>query len=284
MDERKTLVFTLFRVQVHVSDQLPLLSNFRVPREILVAALTERPTVEHPRGSWHIGNVTEISPDGLYFAIGKQQPKRVGVLDADGDFHNHAALVAPNTHAILDLKYQVLGIAKNTDLAPEPKSVARRLRALLQATAVVRYLQCKVTIEVINDPTEFVDILSRAAAVTKFQVSYGLPNVWDAEEDFQKPIQKTSKELGSDVATATFKGEDLNREKLIRLTRAAAAIGKRAKAWVRRKKAQRPTPISTKENPATQAVDAIDESQLLRWAQETLQAVRGLYEDIRNRG
>lgn len=284
MDDRKPLLFTLFRAQVHLPEQLPLLTPLRSPGEILKAALLERPTVQHPRGSWHIGNVTDVPPSGLYFAIGKQLPKQMGVLDDEGDFHTHSAIVAPNTHAVLDLHYQVLGIAKNTELAPEPKAVARKLQSLLQATKVVQDHQCKISIGVITDPTEFVEILGKAAAVTKFQVSYGLPNVWDAEEDFQQPIQKTAKALGSDVATATFSGEDLDREKLIKLTRAAAAVGKRAKAWVRRKKNQRPTPVSTKENPATQAADAVDESHPLRWAQATLQAVRLLYEDIRRRG
>lgn len=109
MDDRKPLLFTLFRAQVHLPGQLPLLSELRSESEILKAALLERPTVQHPRGSWHIGNVNDVPPSGLYFAIGKQLPKKRGVLDDDGDFHTQAALVAPNTHVLLDLHYQVLG-------------------------------------------------------------------------------------------------------------------------------------------------------------------------------
>lgn len=285
MDEQKPLLFTLYRVQVFVPDQLPLFVSLREPVEFLKAALLEKPTVDHPRGSWHIGNVADISPIGLYFAIGKQLPRQMGALDDSGDFHTLNALVAPNTHVLLDLHYQVLGIAKNSELAPASSTVAKKLEKLLQAADVIAKSNAKVDISAIDDPAEFVEMLEKAAAVTKFQVSFSLPNVWDADEDFQKPFQRTSREAGASSAAATFKGEDLERGTLVKLTRAAAAVGKRTKAWIRRKKTSKPVPIAPKENPATHAAEPppTDPSQSMRWASETLLGIRKLYEEIRSR-
>lgn len=282
-DDRNQLLFTLFRAQIHLPQQLSLLSDLRTEPEILKAAILEKPTIEHSRGAWHIGNVKELPSEGLYFAIGKELPKQVGFLDDEGDFRNQSAIVAPNTHVLLDFKYQVLGIAKNSELSPEPKAVARKLRDLLRATEVVQQIGCKVSIAAINDPAEFVDMIREASAVTKFQVSYGLPNVWDAEEDFQKPMQETSKVLGSESATATFSGEDLNRDRLISLTRAATAIGKKAKAWLKRPASSKRIQVTTDKNPATQLAAQLDESQPMRWASETLDAIRKLYGEIRHR-
>lgn len=99
-----------------------------------------------------------------------------------------------------------------------------KLQKLLQATKVIEESRAKVDISVINDPTEFLEQIQAAAAVTKFQVSFSLPNVWDADKDFQQPFQETSREVGAEQAAATFKGEDLQRDSLVKLTRAAAAV------------------------------------------------------------
>lgn len=285
MEDHKPLVFTLFRIQVFLPQQLPLFVSLREPVEFIKAALLEKPTYDHPKGSWHIGNVAEIFPTGLYFAIGKQLPRRVGALDDSGDFHTLNAIVAPNTHVLLDLHYQVMGIARNSDLAPASKTVARKIQKLLQATDVMETCNAKVSISSIEDPTEFLEIINSAAAVTKFQIAFSRPNVWDADEDFQKPFQRTSGEVGADSAEAIFKGSDLERSTLVKLTRAAAAVGKKAKAWVRRKPTGKSVLVTPKEKPATHASEPIpsDESQAVRWASETLGDIRRLYEDIRSR-
>jgi hypothetical protein len=282
----KELLFTMFRIQVFLPKQISLLNGVDSSAKIIVEALLEKPTLNHPKGSWHIGNVAEVGADGLYFAIGKELPKNVGTLDDRGDFVNQHAMFAPNTHVVVDLKYQVLAIARNSDLSPAPKSVARKLRNLLQDTKVARDVGCRFSIDLITDPTEFVDTLLKVDAVTKFQVSYSLPNVWDAERDFQRPFQETSRELGSEAGTATFKGQDLERDKLVQLTRAAAAVGKGAKAWIRRKRTTRPVPITSSENPATYAAPAPEQSDVSqdpRWVHTILLSVRQVYEDIRSR-
>jgi hypothetical protein len=282
----KELLFTIFRIQVFFPKQIGLFSEADSPPRIIVDALLERPTLSHPKGSWHIGNLADLGSDGLYFAIGKELPRSVGMLDDQGDFVNQNTMLAPNTHVVLDLKFQVLAIARNSELSPAPKSVARKLQNLLQDTKIVRDTGCSISIDLITDPAEFVDTLLTVDAVTKFQVSYSLPNVWDAEDDFQRPFQETSRELRSETGTATFKGRDLERSKLVQLTRAAAAVGKRAKAWVRRKKTARSVPVTSTENPATYAAEAPEQpdvSQDARWAHNILLSVREVYEEIRSR-
>lgn len=285
MAKQKRLLFTLFRIQLFLPEQMPLFVELREPQEFLKAAFMERPSVSNSRSSWHIGNIKDVSPMGLYFAIGKELPRKLAGLDEGGDFHDYSALVAPNTHAFLDLHYQVLAIAKNSDLAPDSKAVAKKLEKLLQATEIIKSTGGRVDIAAIDDPDEFIKILATAAAVTKFQVSYGFPNVWDAEEDFQQPFQKASRSIGAEESTATFKAKDLNREKLMKLTRAAASVGKRAKAWVRRLPEAKPVPLTPKSNPATVSASPPPETsqQMASWVNDTLIEVRRLYEEIRSR-
>jgi hypothetical protein len=281
MVEQKPLLFTLFRVQAHFPEQMTLLGDLTTPADIIRAALLEKPSDGAHGASWRIGNVTELPPNGLYFAIGKEQPKNIGSVDGLGDFHNQATIVAPNTHAVIDLGYQVIAIANNAELSSAPKAVANKLQKLMQATDVVRNHSTKITIELITDPTDFVEILAAAEAVTKFQVTYGLPNVWDVEQDFQKPMQDTSRAMGADQATATFSGEDLDRDNLIKLARASSAVGKRSKAWVKRSKKQKPVPVSQKENPVTLSAERPEESQPVRWGKEIVKLIRELYKSVR---
>jgi len=185
----------------------------------------------------------------MVFFIGKEQPTRFGTVGADGDFHEAEALVAPNTLVVVDLNFQLLAIAHRIELSQSVYAVASRIRTLLASTTVVVETGCTVSVEAINDPTDFIQVLESAAAVVKFKVAYGLPNVWDVDRDFQRPIQDTARVLGAYEGEATFKGDDLRRGPLVRLARASSAIGKRAVAWVQKIAGERVVAVRQENNP-----------------------------------
>ncbi len=285
MDAKRDLKFTLYRIQIFLPNQLSLLEPQKDPKDILQLAFEEKPTIRGAASSWHIGNILQANGKGIYFAVGKKLPKRDDKLDEiSGDFYSEAHDIAPYTHAILDLKYQVVAIAHNPELAADTKSVAGRLEQLLQHTNSVSLQSGVVSVDLIKDPTEFLTALNEAYSVTRFQVSYGYPNVWDAESDFQKPFQETARTVGSDEASAVFTSKsDLKRLPLEKLTRAAAAVGKKVKATIKRFKNQQPVSMSLKNNPAKISTDPPSQSQDMRWALETIDLVRTTYEDIRER-
>lgn len=241
--------FTLFRIQLHKSRQLQLLANSYPEAEILKQALYEKPSDLVRGHQWRIGNVEDLSDDAMVFFIGKEQPTRFGTVGADGDFHEAEALVAPNTLVVVDLNFQLLAIAHRIELSQSVYAVASRIRTLLASTTVVVDAGCTVSVEAINDPTDFIQVLESAAAVVKFKVAYGLPNVWDVDRDFQRPIQDTAKVLGAYEGEATFKGDDLHRGPLVRLARASSAIGKRAVAWVQKIAGERVVAVRQENNP-----------------------------------
>lgn len=285
--------FTLFRVQLHKPQQLPLLAGDRSEKEILRAALLEKPWSEVRGHIWRVGNVSE-GPDSMVFFIGKEQPTTFGTVGADGDFHDAEAVVAPNTLVVVDLQYQLLAIAHRAQLSQSVYAIASRIRSLLASSQVVREAECKISVAAVNDPTDFIRVLETAAAVVKFKVTYGLPNVWDADE-FQRPMQDTARILEANEGVAIFKGDDLKRSPLVRLAKASSAIGKKAVAWVKKDAGDRVVPIKQENNPvvleqeivtedasaAMQDLASLEQSQPLRIADLIVRRMREAYLKVR---
>ncbi|WP_414604079.1 hypothetical protein [Stenotrophomonas sp. FR012] len=293
--QRLTHSFTLFRVQLHKPQQMPLLGVEASEAQILKAALLEKPWDEVRGHVWRVGNVSEVSSDAMVFFIGKEQPTTFGTVGADGDFHEAEAVVAPNTLVVVDLKYQLLAIAHRVQLSQSVYAVASRIRTLLASSQIVREAECKVSVAAVNDPTDFIRILETAQAVVKFKVTYGLPNVWDAD-DFQKPMQETTRILGADEGAAVFKGDDLRRGPLVRLAKASSAVGKKAVAWVKKCAGDRVVTVKQKNNPVIleqeivtedssvsgQDVAYVEQSQPLRIADLIVRRMREEYLKIRH--
>lgn len=278
----RELTWTLFRVQLHRAPQRTFWSDFS-PSRVLTLALAEKPTITSYNVDWHIGNVDALD-GGTYFAIGRKLPKEMGHLDESGDFVYEPRVVAPYTHALLDHEYQVLAIASNADLGVNPAAIAGKIRMLLGQTEAVAQVGAFVAVDLIKDPGEFLQKITAADWVTKYQVTFRLPNVWDAEKDFQRPAQETAEALKAEQAEATFKGQDLDRGRLVDLTRAAVAVGQRAKAWIRNGPAQRARKISTGDDPVRIQTEGFDPSQSMRSGSGILAEIRWAYQRIRSSG
>ncbi|MCZ8318754.1 MAG: hypothetical protein ACK5S2_12090 [Lysobacteraceae bacterium] len=283
MDEVTDLTFSLFRIQVHKPRQVDAFHSLVEPSVLLREAVRERPEIFRWGRSWLIGNLHDLDPESLYFALGKQLPREVSVLDDARDFRSFPLVVAPNTHVLLDLRYQVLAIAKNPTVSQRLGTIANRLAEIVESSRAVQKSGCSISVAAIDDPTNFVDQVWSAVTVNRLKVIYSLPNVWDVEKDFQRPFQQATQELNSREGAAQFSGEDLNRSSVIKLARAATAIGRSATAWIRRDNTAKLTKVSTSGNQATQSANDVDESQPMRWAVGTIASIRSLYESIRRR-
>jgi hypothetical protein len=283
MENEAEVTFTLFRIQIIKSNQLSLLNEDTDKKKIIISAINERPELTISEMNWHIGNIAELdNGDGIYFQVGKEFPKIQSVIDDEsGDFLPKIDYIAPNTPVILDLRYQVAAIAANSELAQDTRSVAKKIKKLISSSTTIKQINAEFTIDPINDPMGFLEIIMSAEEVTKFQVTYGLPNVWDADDDFQKPFQKTTGNIGASESTAKFKGSNLNKGVIKSLTRAASVIGKRAKAWVKKEGAEKSVPITQESNQVTITSSLPVNSQDMRKQTQILEETRATYERVR---
>ena len=77
----------------------------------------------------------------------------------------------------------------------------------------------------IFDPTDLIAYLGRARAVSRFWVTFKRPNPFDADRDFQRPLQNVLVQSGGTKGKAQLEGENLIVESLEKMARAAAATG-----------------------------------------------------------
>ena len=82
------------------------------------------------------------------------------------------------------------------------------------------------------DPEGFVEVIRRAERITSFYMSFNPPNPLDAEEHFERPMQKLLEAAGGKKGNVAIWGHNLKSEPLVDLSRAAARAGNPAKASV----------------------------------------------------
>lgn len=205
--------------------QLGLFAQEPNRAELLRQAIKEISSAELRKGiTWHIGNVEVIGEHGLYFRLGRTTQTTVEVF-AEGQFLDQEFETAPYTHAMINVDLEVCAIAKKTKLSPTTSGIARRLARLLQGSPPA--VKAEVTIEVdeINDPEDFIQHLRNAYAISKFAVWFSLPNPWDVQEDFIRPVQKLVRESNGRQGKTELKGESLNSSVLEDISRSAATTG-----------------------------------------------------------
>lgn len=272
--------FYLFRIKVYAPQQYPLFNGVQTSSEVLRQILTEKPSAELRKGYvWHIGNLTSVGDSGIYFALGRTTKSLIERYDEEaGNFVEEDFETSPYTHAFLDLTYQVLGIAKKTRLAPTPKGIAGQLEKLLNDSIHIGSYGGRVEISQINDPEDFVLQIREAYAVTRFSMDFGEPNPWDANKDFQQPMQRLLKESHGRKGNTSIAGDDLDRGTLEELTRATASTGNDAQAIIRTNARGRGTRKRLKGNPA---VIQQEEIASVAEQQNLLQQIRSYYEKLR---
>jgi len=101
----------------------------------------------------------------------------------------------------------------------------------------------------IFDPNDLIAYLGRARAVSKFWVTFKRPNPFDADTDFQRPLQKILVESGGSKGKAQVEGDNLTVGALEKMARAAAATGDDAAATMILPRERARVQKRLKENP-----------------------------------
>jgi hypothetical protein len=272
------LEFQLFRIKAYPPIQTQLFTKPKSPPEILQETIRSHPSVELRKGMiWHIGNILNIDKDGLYFRVGRTTKSMIAVYQ-NGNFADEEFETAPYTHVILDVPLEICGIANNSKLSPKTRGIANRFIRLLNESDYARNLKAKFEIGEINDPEDFVTHLLRAYSISKFWITFSRPNIFDANEDFVKPMGKVLKELDGEKGKTELDGPKLKPSGLEELARSAASTGNDASALLIEEETGRKVKKRLKGNPITLSQeDVADKKQ----RKNLLQRIRDLYRKIR---
>lgn len=276
--------FQLFRTkvlrtaQVTIDDAVDPVS----PRRALEHVLESRPSADLRRGhTWHVGNITSVDDDAVYFRLGRTTRTTLELYDEDtSNFVDEEFTNAPYTHVVLDLNVQVAAIAAKNRLAPSVPGIARQFARLLNTDRWAKTRELEFRIDPIQDPESFLQQLRRAHQVLKFSVDFSRPNPWDVEQDFQKPMQRLLQEAAGRAGRTSISGEKLEVAPLERLARAAAASGDDASATLRPAKSSRPVIKSLRNNPVTLTAEDLATVKQMRGV---VGRIRELYHHVRDR-
>lgn len=270
----------LFRIKVEIPKQALLFVKDRAPSQLLREMLSEKPSAELRKGyHWHIGNLTDLKPHGLYFALGRTTQTIVERFDEEaGNFVEEPFESSPYTHVVVDTHLGVTAIAVKSKLAPTVPGIARKLQDLLAASPTATENQLTVAIQPVADPHDLIRQLRSAYSIEKFTITFSLPNPWDVNKDFQAPLQRFLREAEGRRGRAAVAGRYLSAAVLEELARSAAATGEDAEASLRTAKGCKPIRRSLRRNPATLQVADLEGP---RQKQEALASVRQAYESVR---
>lgn len=243
-----TIEYNLFRVKFIRPRQTSFLHKDLSPRDVLLVAIDERPSMELVEGyTWHIGNVQHFSDYTGYFAVGRTTKSTIEMFDEEsGDFVEELIESSPYTHCVFNAEIGFLGIAQKRNLARTANGIAGKVERLFARTDVVVENDLSVEIPPIPDPSGFLLAILESNQVLRFTATFKGPNPFDADAYFQKPLSVYCREANAIKGKATIDGEDLNREVLEAVTRSTAATGNEASATVVRKKLDRPQTIHLK--------------------------------------
>lgn len=249
----------LYRLKATRLEQSPLFGANVSRKDFIFNLLASKPSEELRSGYiWHVGNVSEISDDGLTFAVGRTTIASQEKYDEDtGDFIEVDDEESPFTFAFYDQNLGVLGLLPKYKLAPTTKGIARNVEKLLNASPYSKDNSVRIEIGEISDPETFIQQLHEAYAVVSFKMEFGEPNPFDVEKDFHAPMEALLNETGGEKGATTLRGEDLEREPLELLTRSVASVGSNASARIRKEAGDRPVTKHLKGDPASVLVDEV---------------------------
>ena len=272
------LEFQMFRLKVHPTGQGRLFPEDLTRAEIISGVLRSLTSPQPQDGSrWHVGNLTPLDQTGLYFRIGRISRATVGMYE-EGVFQDQEFETAPYTHALLDTQLGICCIAKKAILARSGQAIANQFARLLNKSSRAHELEAEFEIDSIYDPEDLISYLSRAYSISKFMVSFKRPNPFDAEQDFQRPMQNYLREAQGETGKTEIEGDSLKVDPLESLTRAAAASGDNAVAHMKMEAGESRIRKRLKENPVILSCEEVAEE---RQKQALMEEIRETYHRIR---
>ena len=246
----------LYRMKLVLPSQRSLFHENLGRPEIFRRILEERPSAELRRGTyWHIGNLAFVDDYGGYFAAGRTTQSILEKYDAStGNFLEETLETSPYTHVLFDCQIGYLAIAKKTRLSPTVDGIARKLGRVLEGSRVARQNEMDVSLDAISDPHDFIESVRSAYSIKRFEVTFSRSNPFDADEFFQKPMEKYLDAANGQKGKTEVSGKDLDPETLISVTKSVAATGNDAKAVLRSREDMRYSTKKLRGNPAHFAV------------------------------
>ncbi len=258
----------LFRIKLIKSTQGALFGYEGKPSDFISELISMKPSDELREGYiWHIGNVSEINDEGLFFAAGRTTKKSKELFDENAkNFMEVEDEESPFTYIYYDKKFGVLAIEPKSKLSPTVKGVARNIEKLFnrQDTVINSNSDLRIEISEIWDPENFIRQIRQAYAVVGFTVYFGMPNPFDVEADFHRPMEKYLQETRGIKGKAAVQGNDLDRDRIEEVTRSVASTGNDASARLRRKQGQRPVTRHLEGDPVSLPIEDVDREDKVR--------------------
>jgi len=243
-----TIEYNLYRAKFIRPKQKSLFQDDRSPEEILLSAIKDKPSAEFRRNYiWHIGNLTMFNDISGYFAIGRTTKTTLSKFDdTSKNFIEELSDTSPFTYVVFDAQLGLFSIAKKSSLAPSTISIASIIDKLFERTQAVISNNIDVIIDIIPDPTSFIEKIRSVYALKGFTASFTGPNPFDADDYFQKPLSVYLKQANGDMGKASIWGNDLDRDVVEAVARSTASTGNEASAKVIVEYGMRSTRINMK--------------------------------------
>jgi hypothetical protein len=272
------LDFQLFRVKVFPENQERLFRDEKTPPDILKESILTVHKTELRKGRvWHIGNVSEIGENAIYFRIGRLATSTLEVY-SDGNFVDREFETAPYTHCILDIDIELAAIAKKTSLASRVETIANCLIRLLNLSETAEFYGATFEIDYLTDPEDFIKHLETAYEITRFWVDISRPNVMDVDKLLVGPFEKYIEAADGDKGRAIVEGKGLKLETAEAVARSAATTGDDAGATIKPDEKARKIRKRLKTNPLIARWDDLYDEEEMRNFRDYL---RELYRRIR---
>jgi len=272
--------FQLFRIKVYPVHQRNLFINDMTRPEILKSVIQSLPEFELRTGSvWHIGNISNIDQNALYFRLGRTTTSTVELYQ-DHNFLERPFELAPYTHVIFDIELEIAAIANKSRLSPKVRGIANSFVELLNKSQEAVRINASFEVGEIYDPQTFIEQLHVAHAISKFWVTFSRPNPWDIDQEFVAPMQNYLTQTNAKEGKTEIKGEILNPERLQEISRSAAATGNNAGAVLQLTSDGQKIKKNLRQNPILIQQENIADQDDKR---TLLDRIRNLYQRIRGR-
>lgn len=253
-------------------------------QEILKQAIESKPRATlNWNIEWEIGNIEEISNDSLYFKLGRTKNTVIGLKDqTSGNYQDEKLQINPNTSVLLDWQSELLLFIPDSELCQTNK-FPERLQELLNSCEYSKTNGIMFDIGFIDDPISFINWIQRSYKVLSFRMTFTPSNLFDASEDFEKPLAKMADEFNAapydNDIRFTNHSTGLNKDTIVKVVKDNAASGARASARAVMKQGDKSTKRQLKNNRAVVRIGKI-ESKSER--QDALRRMKEMYGKIKN--
>jgi hypothetical protein len=221
------ITLILFRLRTVRHNQLEILED--QPPKIIRKIISGAAEVSLRKNArWVIGKPIEIEDNNYYFKFGKKTKETKGKY-ADGDFVEEEEENAKYTHVFLDGNLGLVAIAKKSNLAPETQTIATNLAKYFNKCQFAYAHNITFNINEIKDPSDFIEFIRSAYAITEFSFTYSKPNPPDTNKIIK--LNEDYAEAVNGHGRNTVNGSSLNAGIIEELSKSIASTGDDAHIW-----------------------------------------------------